>query len=74
MSMLLFGVVYAGLLLIPDLRDLWKAVGRYVLDATVVACTAAGVGFFVMATSAREVASLSNSLGIANMQASVHAW
>ena len=55
MSTLLFGVVYAGLVLIPDMRDLWKAVGRYVLDATVVAGTTAGVGFVVMTTSAREV-------------------
>ena len=55
MSTLLFGVVYAGLVLITDLRDLWQAVGRYVLDATVVASTTASVGFLVMTTSAREV-------------------
>ena len=55
MSSLLFGVVYAGLLLVPGMRGLWQAVGRYVLDATVVACTTACVGFWVMTTSAREV-------------------
>ena len=58
MSSLLFGVVYAGLVLITDMRDLWQAVGRYVLDATVVACTTACVGFLVMTTSAREVRAL----------------
>jgi hypothetical protein len=58
MSTLLFGVVYAGLALVTDMRDLWKAVGRYVLDATVVACTTASVGFVVMTTSAREVPAL----------------
>ncbi len=55
MSSLLFGVVYAGLLLVPGMKGLWQAVGRYVLDATVVACTTACVGFWVMTTSAREV-------------------
>ncbi len=55
MSSLLFGVVYSGLLLVPGMRGLWQAVGRYVLDATVVACTTACVGFWVMTTSAREV-------------------
>ena len=61
MSTLLFGVVFAGLVLVTDMRDMWRAVGRYVLDATVVACTTACVGFVVMTTSAREVPSLHGS-------------
>ena len=55
MSSLLFGVVYSGLLLVPGMKGLWQAVGRYVLDATIVACTTACVGFWVMTTSARKV-------------------
>ena len=57
MSTLLFGVVYAGLFLVPGMKGLWQAVGRYILDATIVAGTTASVGFWVMTTSAREVPS-----------------
>ena len=55
LSGLLFAVVFTGGLLSPTTRDVWRIVGWCLLDAAAASATIAFVGFWVMATSAREV-------------------
>ena len=55
LSGLLFAVVFSGGLLSATTRDVWRIVGWCLLDAAAASATIAFVGFWVLATSAREV-------------------
>ena len=51
---LVFAVVFTGGILSTTTRDVWRIVGWVMLDGATASATIAFVGFWMMATSARE--------------------
>ena len=52
---LVFAIAFTGGILAQTTRDVWRVVGWLMLDGAAASATIAFVGFWVLATSAREV-------------------
>jgi len=52
---LVFAIAFTGGILAETTRDVWRVVGWLMLDGAAASATVAFVGFWVLATSAREV-------------------
>ena len=54
----MFAIAFTGGILAPTTRDVWRVAGWLMLDGAAASATIAFVGFWVLATSAREVSGI----------------